>query len=537
MSKNSVISWAFISSACGAIFTLGTVAAAAGTTPFIAASMVTNQQVIDFIKEADPSFGGNAKLVYMNGTITDGGEIHFIDFSEGTGQPLVHKIAAITGGTVPVISPDGQWVVYGTGQGAEGHLSASDASVYICKLEENAAPVLVAAKGHEPRFKQNAEKPTVIYGTVGGQLAWELPDPGKTMQVEIDVSGGTPVVGQPSVLWEYASMMGGLSYDGRYLCSAGMRGAMVDLTGGKTKPDTVCSRMPLRPKNGEYPGGVQATDVLSPAAAEANKSALQTCNPSISSSRSGYLNAMMYLTTGSGGNVNDVINGGMAWAQWQMVFISDFEGRLLWDMRVPLDDPVVPYAQGMSTDFINEDIAFDASSTCWHHPEWSNHPYFAATAIILRRGWGFDVSDNFLDTKLQERIYLLDLKNKRYKGLLRAADEEIRYKPIPAADLNYPWLWVEVSPGFSEEDGFLPVKNEGGGFYGGFRGNAGPLAAIGGGTREVTLFAPDGRVVRRIPAGAGGRPLLSENLNTGVYCVKASGAGSAGAAMKLVTVR
>src|SRR5271157_3072754 len=64
----------------------------------------TNDSVNAFLNTA------NAKLVYVlvNSNEDDGGPLWYIDFSEKTGVPAPHRIAAVQSAHVPVISPDGK---------------------------------------------------------------------------------------------------------------------------------------------------------------------------------------------------------------------------------------------------------------------------------------------------------------------------------------------------------------------------------------------------------------------------------------------
>jgi hypothetical protein len=468
-------------------------------------AVATGQQVSAFLKQSDPTCTGNAKLVYINGCGYSG-KLRYIDYSGAAGAPTVQTIAAAGDEVrVPVISPDGGWVTYAVGSGAEGHLSGGPSSAYICKLDANATPVKIADNAHEPRFKLNQADPnmlTVIYGTVGGEEAWTKTDPGQTMQVDIDVSSGAPSVGSPSPLFAHAAMFGGLSWDNRYLASAGGLGAMVDLQSGKTTVDTISLRFARKGSNDDWPAGIDANTVLSASQAAEMNLLGQTCNTSVSSSRSPYTNAMIGLDFGSS-KVNPNINGGAPWGKWQIMWVFAYDGSVPYHLPVPTDDEDYPYAQGWPTDYQHLDSAIDLATTRWHHTEWSNHPYFATASVILKRGWGFE-NGTFRGLERQERVYLIDLDNSSTLCLLSPTDNNIIYEES-ISNLSYPGLWVEMGDGFEECANWLSaevscaassVRDHGPrGITVGANGIVSRLPI-----RTAELFLPNGALVKRIAA-------------------------------------
>jgi hypothetical protein len=364
----------------------------------------TAQDVNDFISEGGG--GDAAKLVFIDMT-TEEEKLCYIDFSEGV---EIHEIDAAKGAKVPVISPDGEWVVYASGEGAEtGSTLKQRSSVYISRLEEGAQPVLVAKDSAcEPRFEQNPPdgKQVVIYTTLAPNSGWE--GFGKTIKAEVDVSGAAPVIGTREVLVATGSYAGGLSFDEKFLCGGGEDVAMLDLESGGGVPETL-----------SYNG-------------------IQSCNASISSSRI-FTNTMMYLDLQTS---HPDINGGTQWLTWQVILISNIEKEVVKGFMVP-----------QTYEFPLETEDSSLTGVKWHHPEWSNHPYFAAATINAERY--FRDGSDIVNTAYQERIYLVNLKDSVYLEVLRP--DTLKYLNPDAYQFGFhwPWLWVEVPNGFSEEPGWL----------------------------------------------------------------------------------
>lgn len=367
----------------------------------------TGAEVRDFI--AKGSGGARAKLVYVDRTRATA-TLNFLDFSEAAGaQPPIHVIALAKDAEVPVISPDGNWVVYATGNGAEaGSPTSARSSVYLVKLEENAQPVLVARDSAcEPRFVQDppAGKLAVVYPTLCPNAAWE--GFGRTLEVEVDVSGPDPVVGAPKVLRDDGSYTGGLSWDRKYLCGGGTHVAMVELNGAKARPDTLSFHM------------------------------VQSCNASISSSRNA-TNTLMYLNFPK--DSTPFVDGGKVWGEWQTILISNSKQQFVKGFTYPRTFAFDPETNPKSF-----------TRAKWHHPEWSNHPYFAAATVNMNRY--FQTDNGFANTDFQERLYLLNLKDSTYLEVLRP--ETVKYTGKSLGGFYWPWLWVEVPAAFEEAPGWL----------------------------------------------------------------------------------
>lgn len=365
----------------------------------------TAGEVMDFIAKGQG--GARAKLVFVDRTKA-AEELCFIDFSEA-GAPVIRRIAAAKMPEVPVISPDGNWVVYASGSGTEaGSPLTTRSSVHISRLSADAVPLLVAADSAcEPRFVQNvAGGLAIVYSTKAPNRGWE--GFGRTVRVDIDISGAAPVVGASTVLSAGGSYTGGLSWDDRFLVGGGDDVAMLDRLGAS---------------------GVPA--ILS-------HDSVQSCNASISSSRI-FTNTMMYLNTGGS---SPLIDGGKAFGEWQAILISNSDKQLVRGYSYPTA-PAVPLE--------TEPKSF--SKAKWHHCEWSNHPYFAAATVNVDRY--FKHGDGFANTLFQERIYLLNLRDSSYLEVLRPDKVAFGGKDVDVSGFYWPWLWVEVPAGFKESEDWL----------------------------------------------------------------------------------
>jgi hypothetical protein len=378
---------------------------------FTAVPSATGSEVAAFL--AAGGGGTKAKLVYIDKT-GPSEMLCYVDFSESAGAPVIHVIAAAKNPEVPVISPDGQWVAYASGSGTEaGSPPGSKSSVYLVRMAADAKPVLIAADSAcEPRFVQHPkDKLTVLYTTQAPDLAWE--GHGRTMQVEVDVSGSAPVPGTPTALWDKGGYTGGLSYDGRYLCGGGAHVAMLDMQGGKGRPDTLS------------PNGVQS------------------CNASISSSRV-FTGTMMYLTKETS---SPRVNGGKTFGEWQAILISDDAKGLVKGFSYPstFQNPV-------------ETAPASLAGMKWHHCEWSNHPYFATATLNVDRFFPSASGAGYDNTAMQERIYLINLKDSTYLEVLRPETIKATGKAFDVSGLYWPWFWVDVPANFEEAGKWLDPK-------------------------------------------------------------------------------
>lgn len=386
--------------------------------------VATRAEVQAFLQKTNGS--PSAKLVYVNRRILSDNELHYIDFTEEAETSVIHKISAAPSDVqLPVLSSDGNWVVYATGTSPEaGGNDGGNESVYICKLDEAATPVLVANTAHEPRFMwqmKNATTLTVIYPTTSVNEQWTVA--GQTMQVDIDVASGTPQVGTPSVLYD-VPFTGGASWDGDYLCGGGTHAAM---------------------RNIVEPGA--ETQVVS------QPHFAQACNASISSSRTAANGAMMYLVF-SGSHAS--INNGKYSKDWQVIVIGSGDGDVLTGYWYPTGSE---YLEDVDSAFSgNETYPTTAMGFKWHHNEWSNHPYFAVATLNVERSWDLTGNADWANTKYQERIYLLGLRDSTYLEVIRPS--YIRNDGNVSRGVYWPFLWVQVPDGFQEDEGWLSAPKE-----------------------------------------------------------------------------
>jgi len=383
--------------------------------------------------EAAAFFGtGNVKVVFQNGKIGSGSDfLYYIDYSAAT--PSIKKLGGSLAGILPSISPDGNYVVYSTGTKTDGSIGFS--KVWVSEITETATPLLVSDLGFEPRFVQNAAKMTVIYVTEGGSDLWD--GLGTTVKREIDGS----TVGAEQVIYNGGGFVAGMSYDEKYLATGFTEGRMLDLGNSNTLSTRIHS-LNLKSTTGG------ADKIFN----------LQVCNTSISSSRiSAYAGSMMYIDFGFT-NVNyyhPIINNGKNWALHQLVYISDFQNRLLkW-----IDVPGITLGNGPG----------DVLVSHWDDPEWSNHPYYGIGNLQNDRSYvesvnPNDVTDtNWVNSSNHEYIFAFNIKAGTSIELVKTNDTTI----TSTVNIQWPWVWVEVSGGFTEEAGWLDpltvsLENSGG---------------------------------------------------------------------------
>ncbi len=424
--------------------------------------------------------------------------IEYIDFSEET--PAPRRLENVPAGFLPVISPDGRWVVYtDTHNGEAGGAADAASSIYICELTPKAQPVkLVDGIGHEPRFVYNTDalgaeydktRLMVVFPTKSPDEGWE--GHGETRIIEVDTAGGAPVPGTVRTIYSGGSLTGGLSYDANYLCGGGGLGALTNLATGTTR-------------------------VVAPIGYGTDTAyAGQTCNASISSDPD-HTDRMMFLDKGRGTTYKPSINGGKAWEAWQIIYITDFQGELLKHYIAPTDDPEHPFEIADSSK--NEVHFYQPAWTRWHHPEWSNHPNFAVATVNIRRIWGLTCgSQNNMAcvSEKQERIYFINLGTGGYLDVMGPGPSELVWDKSKAFDgLHWPYLWVDkesapVKQGLREiagNRGFAQIRN-------------GVLISRSE-VVSVEIFGPRGRLVRSRQLNSPSLKVAVGNLRAGAYTVR-----------------
>jgi hypothetical protein len=352
--------------------------------------------------------GGKSKLAFIDLT-GDTGILCYVDFSEED-APKIRRIAAAGDARVPVISPDGSWIAYASGPGAEaGSPVTARSSVYLVRMDENAVPMLLAKDSAcEPRFTQQAGdgKLALVYSTLAPNLGWE--GFGSTLKLTLDVSGAVPVKITVETLAVGGSYTGGLSSDGRYVFGGGGHVARLDLRTPGAQPETLSHNL------------------------------VQSCNASASSSRI-FTDALMYLNFPQDSDPH--IDGGKPWGDWQAILIGGGSPRKL------LKAFIAPREFGHDPETSPPSL----SGVKWHHNEWSNHPYFAAAALNADRY--FPDGNGFVNTNFQERIYFINLKDSTYLEAMRP--EKIAFAGRSFGGFFWPFLWVEIPAGFREETDWL----------------------------------------------------------------------------------
>jgi len=393
----------------------------------------TNAQIRDFLQTE------NAKLVYID--YWEGEyQLKYIDFSEGDGEGTIHSIAAaagLDGPKLPVISPDGNWVVYTKGSGGEAGSSFNSTSeVFVCRLSPDATPIKVSSRGFEPRWLFNAPQPTLVFPTYGFNLGWEdvissggqdVENPATTVLVELSQSGNTLTASAPQVLVEGAAYTGGVSPNNQYITGGGGLVAMYDLSSPQTSPDTV------GPIDFGKPEAISG----------------QACNASMSASTL-FPGMICYLDFGSRGKTYQGINDNNPWQVWQVIHVTNYQKQVVAGFGYPIN-PTHPY----------ETIEPSFTGAKWHHPEWSNHPYFLTATVNVDRYFSNPDPSGipFVNTANQERVYVINAKDSTYLEVLRQQESNIVYKK-KGGGLYWPGLWIEIPENFSEKPGWLPVSTK-----------------------------------------------------------------------------
>ena len=377
-----------------------------------------NAQITSSVQNITAFLGTvNAKLVFRNFDPNDS-YLYFIDFS--VAAPTITKMNNTFEAIAPVISPDGQYVVFERG-GLNDMTSANPCSSFVCSLSANAQPVLVeAATAYTPRFIYNASVPTIIYATCG----W---NPNDHVTGGSDVWNGCGkvakrtwqnlVVGPEQDVYTGGSYMGGLSYDGNYLATA------------NESPN--CFMLDLRnPANG--PARIYRLNCLSTTGGADTIIDIQTCNPSISSSRI-FTSCIMFLDFGfyKPGYTTTL---GSYWEMHDRIFICDIQNRVV--KYFDVND--LPFAvKGTSAN------PGEILNTQYDNPEWSNHPYYAAANIYVDRI--FKPATTWVHTQNHEAIYLIDAKDSTYLHIVQSGDTTAS---TSKTDLRWPWLWINVPADF-----------------------------------------------------------------------------------------
>ena len=319
----------------------------------------------------------NAKVVFINKTQRLS-YLCYSDFSET--NPRIYQFADMTPVYAPTISPDGQWVAFCTREEGQDDGSA----VYIRRLDKNGTCLdsLSDKPAFIPRWWVDPQTTDtfLVYTTsaiINTMPQWESGQT-KMQKIAAGVPAGAPVVLEPS-----GSFHDGLSADRRFLATGYTRLYMKDIISGEQKT------LFTAPENGK-----SGTDTS------------QVCNVSLSPDTVGGIR-VMFLDFGSGSTPSTLV--GSTYSSHQVIFISDFYGRIVAWYRCPAD------------------------LRQWDHPEWSNHPDYVVCT-----------GQSVASAEKSGAVYGINLRDSSY------------HKCIEGTDLLQPYLWISGNPDTPPEIIFDP---------------------------------------------------------------------------------
>jgi len=272
----------------------------------------------------------NVKFAY---TLKEGSRwVYFIDFNDPAPAPTKLKKPSgkeTVNGDSPLISPNGMFVAYYLTPGA------TPQGAYMQRLDGSASPVLIAENGTEPHWWTDAD--SQLYVLYSDQIMSTALVAGAnfTYRQKVSLAGNGSIVGAPEPIAPYP-MNGGMSSNGKYLCTGYINAAFYDLA------DSV-----LLPINNGF----------------------QTCNPSIDPDNA-HPNWMMFLNIHGPQNLNNPFLGNVDFPSSQLV---DHEIIFI----VNSDNTVVDYVTLASLE------ARYGSYEELQDPEWSNDPRFSTTLGVI----------------------------------------------------------------------------------------------------------------------------------------------------------
>jgi hypothetical protein len=169
----------------------------------------------------------NVKITY---TLNENGArvVYYVDFNDSA--PAQKKLIKPAGkensnADSPLLSRDGSFVAYYLTQDG---INADGA--YIQKLDPTALPVLIAANGTEPHWwVDTTVTPNVDYVIYSDQILVDILASGTyhTYKQKVSLVGNGSLLGAANVIAPYP-MNGGMSKDGRYLCTGYTQAAFYD---------------------------------------------------------------------------------------------------------------------------------------------------------------------------------------------------------------------------------------------------------------------------------------------------------------------
>lgn len=265
----------------------------------------------------------NVKIVFCR-TAT-GAAVYYVDYNDSTLPVNKLKMPAGYGGypSSPLLSPDGQWVVYFVFNGP------TDCAAFVQKLDPNADPVKVGGVfATDPHWWKDPSDNSlyIIYSDLFNPLQLTATTGNSTFKQKVNLSGTTPMLVGAAQNIADKPMNGGLSKDGRYLCTGYNDAAFYNTGNGEL----------IRIDTG-----------------------LQTCNPSMTyDTTADSTPRMMFLCFSGVQNLNGLGSlADVAVNQHEYIFVVDTLNTVQWYMQ-KLDG----YGE-------------------WQDPEWSNNPGFAAALL------------------------------------------------------------------------------------------------------------------------------------------------------------
>ncbi|MBD3419122.1 MAG: hypothetical protein GF398_03285 [Chitinivibrionales bacterium] len=134
------------------------------------------------------------------------------------------------------------------------------------------------------------------------------------------------------------------------------------------------------------------------------------------------------------------------------MFISRYDGKVY----KYIDPDHADYHLVLSEDIKNgREPGGSVIELQWHHCEWTNHPYYAASLLkVMRRWWNPDKQGpvKWIDRLTADEIVLVNLKDNNKLTLMELVDKT---SPSVPNDFDFVWVWVAKPQGFIEDTTWL----------------------------------------------------------------------------------
>lgn len=279
------------------------------------------------------AFCGTPNVTLLYNFYVQGGEtqpIYFVRLNDSNAVPIKLKKPIgyeLWKSDSPMPSPDGKLVTY--------HMftASGQCAAFVQKLDSTAVAVLIAEPGSDPHFYKDKQQGAlfITYADTTGLLLNLLSITSHaTWKQQVDSVSGQPVGSPVQIINK--PFYGGISQDGRYMCTGYANTFIYDFTDSSF---------------------------------HAINSGLQTCNPSISTDPT-LTDRMMFLNFAGVQNLNNYATTPIG--EHRDVFIVDKSNSVV--------------------AFFDLSTVLDASKQEWQDPEWSNNPdYFAALASDASGNW------------------------------------------------------------------------------------------------------------------------------------------------------